>query len=258
MRCSPALRRPCWAAGTPIGAVSDLHRDLVRRGLKRPPVQAVVKWYNADKGFGFGLALVAPGSVIALAAYAGAGQVDWRWGSRWLSVVRWQSRPASPSPRASPSDGCALPFANRAHRFVGFPVDRSTKGSMTPRGIFLMYTFCLWVKLTERQKLGKPSSELIVRFSTASEVLPSRAAARGRTLIRGSRSSWVTFHRRAHLWPSGVARLATVAPAKPGGALAWMCGSGSGSTSNGSDGKRASAGRTGRSREYPPDLSPRH
>jgi hypothetical protein len=80
MRCSPALRRPCWAAGTPIGAVSDLHRDLVRRGLKRPPVQAVVKWYNADKGFGFGLALVAPGSVIALAAYAGAGQVDWRLG----------------------------------------------------------------------------------------------------------------------------------------------------------------------------------
>jgi hypothetical protein len=45
-----------------------------------PPVQAVVKWYNADKGFGFGLALVAPGSVIALAAYAGAGQVDWRLG----------------------------------------------------------------------------------------------------------------------------------------------------------------------------------
>jgi uncharacterized protein len=27
-----------------------------------------------------GLALVAPGSVIALAAYAGAGQVDWRLG----------------------------------------------------------------------------------------------------------------------------------------------------------------------------------
>jgi uncharacterized membrane protein YfcA len=32
------------------------------------------------EGQGLGLALVAPGSVIALVAYAGAGQVDWRLG----------------------------------------------------------------------------------------------------------------------------------------------------------------------------------
>ena len=39
-----------------LGAVSDLHPDLVRRGLKHPLVprsKPWSKWYNADKGFGF-------------------------------------------------------------------------------------------------------------------------------------------------------------------------------------------------------------
>ena len=35
------------------GVVSDPHRNLAPKGLKPPPVQAVVKWYNPDKGFGF-------------------------------------------------------------------------------------------------------------------------------------------------------------------------------------------------------------
>ena len=39
-----------------------------------------IRWPAAVEGQGLGLALVAPGSVIALVAYAGAGQVDWRLG----------------------------------------------------------------------------------------------------------------------------------------------------------------------------------
>jgi hypothetical protein len=41
-----------------------------------PP--AAARSRQAGGRAGLGLALVAPGSVIALAAYAGAGQVDWR------------------------------------------------------------------------------------------------------------------------------------------------------------------------------------
>src|ERR1700730_7270533 len=45
-----------------------------------PPALTAFFGVRQVEGQGLGLALVAPGSVIALVAYAGAGQVDWRLG----------------------------------------------------------------------------------------------------------------------------------------------------------------------------------
>jgi uncharacterized membrane protein YfcA len=48
--------------------------------LIAPPALTAFFGVRQVEGQGLGLALVAPGSVIALVAYAGAGQVDWRLG----------------------------------------------------------------------------------------------------------------------------------------------------------------------------------
>ena len=45
-----------------------------------PPALTAFFGVRQVEGQGLGLALVAPGSVIAIVAYAGAGQVDWPLG----------------------------------------------------------------------------------------------------------------------------------------------------------------------------------
>jgi uncharacterized protein len=96
----------------PLGIVGGIVSGLFGVGgaLIVPPALTAFFGVRQVEGQGLGLALVAPGSVIALVAYAGAGQVDWRLGIPLAVggvVAIW---PASPSPTASPSDGCVLPF----------------------------------------------------------------------------------------------------------------------------------------------------
>src|ERR1700694_2772011 len=67
-----------WGWSVPLGIVGGIVSGLFGVGgaLIVPP--ALTAFFG--EGQGLGLALVAPGSVIALVAYAGAGQVDWRLG----------------------------------------------------------------------------------------------------------------------------------------------------------------------------------
>ena len=63
-------------------ASKTAHRNSHVRARLRPEASPQSGYQVAGRGRrpGLGLALVAPGSVIALVAYAGAGQVDWRLG----------------------------------------------------------------------------------------------------------------------------------------------------------------------------------
>ena len=66
----------------PLGIVGGIVSGLFGVGgaLIVPPALTAFFGIRQVEGRGLGLALVAPGSVIALVAYAGAGQVDWRLG----------------------------------------------------------------------------------------------------------------------------------------------------------------------------------
>ncbi len=71
-----------WGWPVPLGIVGGIVSGLFGVGgaLIVPPALTAFFGVRQVEGQGLGLALVAPGSVIALVAYAGAGQVDWRLG----------------------------------------------------------------------------------------------------------------------------------------------------------------------------------
>src|SRR5258705_4211816 len=71
-----------WGWSVPLGIVGGIVSGLFGVGgaLIVPPALTAFFGVRQVEGQGLGLALVAPGSVIALVAYAGAGQVDWRLG----------------------------------------------------------------------------------------------------------------------------------------------------------------------------------
>jgi uncharacterized membrane protein YfcA len=71
-----------WGWSVPLGIVGGIVSGLFGVGgaLIVPPALTAFFGVRHVEGQGLGLALVAPGSVIALVAYAGAGQVDWRLG----------------------------------------------------------------------------------------------------------------------------------------------------------------------------------
>jgi uncharacterized protein len=71
-----------WGWSVPLGIVGGIVSGLFGVGgaLIVPPALTAFFGVRQVEGQGLGLALVAPGSVIALVAHAGAGQVDWRLG----------------------------------------------------------------------------------------------------------------------------------------------------------------------------------
>jgi len=71
-----------WGWPVPLGIAGGIVSGLFGVGgaLIVPPALTAFFGVRQVEGQGLGLALVAPGSVIALVAYAGAGQVDWRLG----------------------------------------------------------------------------------------------------------------------------------------------------------------------------------
>jgi hypothetical protein len=77
-----AIARVPWGWSVPLGIVGGIVSGLFGVGgaLIVPPALTAFFGVRQVEGQGLGLALVAPGSVIALVAYAGAGQVDWRLG----------------------------------------------------------------------------------------------------------------------------------------------------------------------------------
>src|SRR5580692_11092937 len=80
-----------WGWSVPLGIVGGIVSGLFGVGgaLIAPALTAFFGIRQVE-GRGLGLALVAPGSVIALVAYAGAGQVDWRLGDP--AGCRWCGR----------------------------------------------------------------------------------------------------------------------------------------------------------------------
>jgi uncharacterized protein len=71
-----------WGWSVLLGIVGGIVSGLFGVGgaLIVPPALTALFGVRQVEGQGLGLALVAPSSVIALAAYAGAGQVNWRLG----------------------------------------------------------------------------------------------------------------------------------------------------------------------------------
>ena len=105
---SPGAGRSCSALVG--GIVSGLFG--VGGALDRAAVLTAFFGVRQIEAQALGLALVSPGAIVALAAYAGAGQVDWR--ARRAAGDRRQccrSRSASRSPTACPSGGCGWRFA---------------------------------------------------------------------------------------------------------------------------------------------------
>ena len=80
-----------WGWSVPLGIVGGIVSGLFGVGgaLIVPPAVTAFFGVRQVEGQGLGLALVAPGSVIALVAYAMLAPDRWigAWGSRWLSVV---------------------------------------------------------------------------------------------------------------------------------------------------------------------------
>jgi uncharacterized membrane protein YfcA len=102
--------KPTRASGwiTVVGLIGGAFSGLFGVGgaFVAPPLLTTFFGLRQLEAQGLALALVSPSALLALLAYAGAGEVDWLVGLRLRLVASWRSPLASSSPAACLKDGC--------------------------------------------------------------------------------------------------------------------------------------------------------